>query len=121
MVFETVHPIDLHLIAAARVAKVLKRGYFIAEVQCNSPNPNVRFILHITSPFVLPLGFAVKHQVIFVPPTNENPEAFTWSAHIRKFGLIPLDLSVLPRVSRNVNHFQLSFNVRRMFLSFIYY
>ena len=63
MYLETRHPIKLFKIVGAVIIKVFKHGYFMIETREDSKITRVKFIYHITSPFVLHGGFAASHGI----------------------------------------------------------
>ena len=63
MLLETRHPIRLSRIVGAEVVETFKYGYFMIETRETKKDTRIKFIYHITSPFVLPLGFGAKHGV----------------------------------------------------------
>jgi len=94
-VFEVIHPINLDRIVAARVGQVYKHGYFLAQIDCNLPLLCLSFCFHITSAWVLPVGFAQKHSIPLGVPWGEKEDTFDWEIYCMKKNASPLDLSML--------------------------
>lgn len=99
MVFEVIHPLHLDRIASGCVEKVYKYGYFMARIECNAPLIHtMRFIFHISSPWIMPCGFCAKHGIDLVVPRGEREQGFNWDTYCSIKGMKKLDLSSLPPV-----------------------
>jgi hypothetical protein len=98
MVFEVIHPLSVHSLAVASVQSVLEFGYFMARVEPDSPLIPISFCLHITSPCIVPCGFAAKHDLPLILPRGTKKESFNWNTYLQSNGLTQLDLSPLPPV-----------------------
>jgi hypothetical protein len=98
MVFEVVHPVHVHTMAVASIVNVLDYGYFEARIEPDPPGVPLTFCLHITSPWIVPCGFAGKHDLPLILPRGTNKESFNWDSYLQTPGVKYLDLSPLPAV-----------------------
>jgi len=94
MLFETIHPLDLDTLAGARINKVLRHGYFVAQVKYRMTS--IFFPLHISSSWVLPVGFAAKYNLPLVFPPNAAKDIPSWDWFVEYSGskILPVEFPV---------------------------
>ena len=100
MKLEAIDPLNLSVICAATIKKVLKYGYIMVRVDCYEEDPTGSdwFCYHITSSSLFPCGFSAKNGIPLVPPYGYEKESFKWDIYHADTGAKPAPLNALKKV-----------------------
>lgn len=86
MKLEAVDPLNLSVICAATIKKVLNYDYVMVRVDCYEEDTDGSdwFCYELTSPSIFPCGFCASNGIPLTPPNGYAKEAFNWNSYLRE-------------------------------------